>query len=103
MAIVTKMVSDLTGKEGDKDKFVELVVREAPGLEAPVRLDVLPDEIKNLKSGGEYVLLEVKNGDVQQLIVSVADFKKLAPNMDEILAKAPGLRGRKPGYSPNKG
>jgi hypothetical protein len=95
------MVSDLTGKEANEDKFIELVVREAPGLAQPVRLDVLPEEVKNLKSAGEYVLLEVKNnGSSEQLIVSVDEFKKLAPKMDEILANAPGLRGRKPGFKP---
>lgn len=102
MATITdKLRSDLTGKEDTKDKFIELVVREAPGLENPVRLDILPSEIKNLQDAGEYVVLEVKdNGSTRQIITSAEEFNKLAPNMREVLANAPGIRGRKPGWSP---
>ncbi|MBO1267062.1 hypothetical protein [Arthrobacter cavernae] len=100
MAYVSKRVSDLTGVEASDDKFVELVVRSAPGLKHPVKLDVLPEEIKGLKSAGEIVVLEVKNGETEQLIVSLAEWKKLSPKIDEIVANAPGLKGRRPGFRP---
>lgn len=101
MAWVSKRVSDLSGTEASDDKFVDLVVRSAPGLEQPVKLDVLREEIKNLKSAGELVILEVgNNGDKEQLIVTLAEWKKLSPKIDEIVANAPGLKGRRPGYRP---
>lgn len=101
MGYVSKRVSDLTGVEAPDDQFVELIIRKAPGLEEPVRLDVLPDEIKGLKSAGEVVVLEIRNGENKQLIVSLAEWKKLAPNIDEIVANADGMRGRRKGFRPN--
>ena len=97
-AWVSKRVSDLTGVEANEDQFVELVVRSAPGLDQPVKLDVLPDEIKSLKCAGELVVLEVNNGEKSQLIVTLAEWKKLSPKIDEIVANAPGLKGRRSGY-----
>lgn len=102
MAYVSKRISDLTGTEADDEKFVELVVRSAPGLTQPVKLDVLPDEIKGLKGAGELVILEVgNNGEKAQLIVTLAEWKKLSPKIDEIVANAPGLKGRRPGWKPS--
>ncbi|MFC8008973.1 hypothetical protein [Streptomyces cinereoruber] len=100
MAFVQRMVSDLTGTEAPNDEFVTLVVREHPKLDQAVQLDVLPDEIKGLKSAGEIVVLEVKNGETKNLVVTLAEFNKLHKDIDQILDKAPGLRGRRPGYSP---
>lgn len=101
MAWVSKMASDLTGVEGKAEDFVEVTVRSAPGLSEPKKLDVLPDEIKDLKGAGELVVLEVgNNGDKEQLIVTLAEWKKLSPKIDEIVAKAPGVKGRRPGWKP---
>lgn len=102
MAFRSIRVSDLTGTEAPENEFVELVVRKAPGLEQPVKLDVLPDEIKSLKSADEFVILEVKNGETRQLIVTVADWKKLNPKIDEIVANADGVRGRRTGFRPGQ-
>lgn len=101
MAYISKRISDLSGTEANDSEFVELVVRSAPGLEQPVKLDVLPDEIKGLKGAGELVILEVgNNGEKDQLIVTLAEWKKLSPKIDEIVANAPGLKGRRPGFRP---
>lgn len=101
MGYVSKRVSDLSGTEADDSAFIELIVRKAPGLTEPVRLDVLPDEIKNLKGAGEVVVLEVRNGETKQLIVTLAEWKKLAPNIDEIVANADGVRGRRKNFRPS--
>lgn len=101
MGYVSKRVSDLTGIEAPDSEFIELVVRQAPGLSEPVRLDVLPDEIKGLKSAGELVVLDVKNGETKQLIVPLAEWKKLSPKIDEIVANADGVRGRRKGFRPS--
>ena len=101
MGYVSKRVSDLTGIEAPDDKFIELVVRKAPGLTEPVRLDVLADEIKSLKDAGEVVVIEVRNGDTKQLIVTLAEWRKLHPDIDKIVANADGVRGRRKGFRPN--
>lgn len=97
MALVSKMQSDLSGKEGDEKDFVTLVVREHPKISEPTALDVLPDEIAGLKSAGDLVHLEVRKADstVSDLIVPLADFNKLVN--EATLAKGRKLRGRRPG------
>lgn len=99
MAYVTKKVSDLTGTEGPEDDFVTLVVRSHPNISQPVALDVLPDEIKDMKSAGDIVTVEVRppSGQNHERQVRLADFNKLAANMEEILQNARGTRGRRPG------
>lgn len=101
MGYVSRRVSDISGTEAEDDQFIELIVRKAPGLTEPVRLDVLPDEIKGLKAAGEVVVLEVRNGETSQLIVTVNEWKKLAPNIDEIVANADGVRGRRKNFRPS--
>lgn len=99
MAIVQKMVSDLSGKEANESDFVTLTVREHPSTSEPKALDVLPDEIANLKDAGNIVVLEIaNNGDKKQLVVTLNEFRKLVP--DEVLDKARGTRGRRPGWTP---
>lgn len=101
MAYVSKMVSDITGKEGDESDFVTLTVREHPAISEPKQLDILPEEIANMKDAGNIVVLEIKNGETKQLVVTLAEFRKIIS--DEIVEKARGTRGRRPGYSPNRG
>jgi hypothetical protein len=101
MAIVSRMVSDLTGTEANESEFVTLTVRDHPAVDEPKALDVLPSEIAGLKSAGEIVVLEISNGEKKQLVVTLADFRKLIK--DDVLKKARGTRGRRPGWSPNKG
>jgi hypothetical protein len=93
------MVSDLTGTEGPEEDFVTLTIREHPAITEPKALDVLPDEIKDMKSAGELVVLEIGNGEKKQMIVTLAVFRKLCS--DEIVKNARGTKGRRPGYSPN--
>jgi hypothetical protein len=102
MAYVSRRVSDLSGKEGNEDEFVTVVVRKHPKLEEPVQFDALPDEIAGMKSAGDLVVLEVKNGDTKQVVVTLAEFKKLSPNIDQVLEKADGLRGRRKGFRPGQ-
>lgn len=101
MAIVSRMVSDLTGAEANESEFVTLVVREHPLIDEPKSLDVLPSEIENLKGADDLVILEVgSNGDKRQIVVPLADFKKLVK--DDVLKNARGTRGRRPGWSPSR-
>lgn len=100
MGYISRRVSDLTGVEANDSEFVELIVRKAPGLTEPVRLDVLPSEIAGLKGAGEVVVIDVKNGETKQLIITVAEWKKLAPNIDEIIANADSVKGRRKNFRP---
>ena len=99
MARVVKLVSDISGKEAAEADFVKLVVREHPAIDEPKQLDVLPDEVKGLKSAGNLVTFEIgNNGDKKTVTVTLADFQKLVS--DAVVKAAPGTRGRRPGYSP---
>jgi hypothetical protein len=101
MAIVSRMVSDISGKEAAESEFVTLTIREHPGTDEPKALDILPDEISGLKEAGEIVVLEVgSNGDKKQMVVTLADFRKVVK--DEIVKNARGTRGRRPGFSPTR-
>lgn len=93
------MVSDISGKEGDEKDFVTLTVREHPTLTEPKAIDVLPDEISGMKDAGNIVIIEIKNGETKQLVVTLTEFRKIVS--DEVLAeKGRSTRGRRPGYSP---
>lgn len=95
MAIVSKMVSDITGAEADADDFVRVTVRQHPSVDEPKLLDALPSELDGLKDAGDLVVVEINNGEKRTLVVKLADFRKLVP--DEVVIKAPGNRGRRQG------
>lgn len=97
------MASDISGKEGDEQEFVTLVVREHPSTDEPRALDVLPDEIAGLKAASDLVTLEVRKPDstVTQMVVPLAEFRKVVK--DETVTKGRGLKGRRPGWSPRSG
>lgn len=89
------MVSDVSGTEANENEFVKLVVRQHPSATEAKVLDVLPSEIEGLKDAGDLVVLEVNNGEKKQIVVKLADFRKLVN--DEIVENAPSNRGRRPG------
>ena len=101
MALVTRMASDISGKEAPEDQFVTLVVREHAALDEPLAFDVLPDELDALKAADDLVVLEVTQGsDKRQLVVKLSDFRKLMP--DEKVKTGRKTRGRRPGTRLNK-
>lgn len=101
MAYRSVRVSDLSGKEGRDEDFVTVVVRRHPALDEPVQFDALPDELKGLKGAGNLVVVEIKNGETQQLVVTLDDFNKLSPKINDVLKNADGLRGRRKGFRPS--
>lgn len=101
MAFKSVRVSDISGAEGKDEDFVTVVVRQHPKLDEPVQFDALPDEIKNLKGAGDLVQLEIRNGETRNVVVTLAEFNKLSPNIAEVLANADGLRGRRKGFRPS--
>lgn len=102
MAYRSVRVSDLSGAEGNDEDFVSVVVRRHPEIDEPVVFDALPDELKGLKSADQLVVLEIKNGETQQVVTTLSDFNKISPNIKEVLANAPGVRGRRPGFRPQQ-
>lgn len=99
MARVVKLVSDVTGTEANEDQFIKCVIRTHPKAEEAKSLDVLPGELDKLKAVADLVVIELgSNGDKQELVVSYKDFKALVG--DDVIEKAPGTRGRRPGWSP---
>jgi hypothetical protein len=101
MAIVSRKVSDLSEQEGADNDFAQVVIRQHPKLDQAKALDVLVSELDQFKSVGDLVVLEVRMPDtsVREVYVRHADFNKAAPNgnMDEILSRARGTKGRVPG------
>jgi len=95
MALVSRMVSDISGTEANEDQFVKLTVRQHPAANEAKVLDVLPSEIADLRDAGDLVVLEVTNGEKRQIVVKLADFRKLIS--DDIVANAPSNRGRRLG------
>jgi len=98
VADIQVRVSDLTGKQDDREVFGRLVVRKYPGLDAPVQLDVLPDEVAGLQTMDDLVQLEYTapgSETPKVLLVSREDFDGLSDTMAEVLSKARGLRGRR--------
>lgn len=100
MARKTVLISDLTGAEAEESEFISLIVRQHPAIDAPKQLDVLPDEVAKLKSVDNLVVVEIKNGETKEVVMTLAEFRKLCP--DEVVQGAAGTRGRRPGFSPNK-
>jgi hypothetical protein len=92
-------VSDLSGDEGVDNDFAQIVVRQHPKLDQPKALDVLTSELTSFKDIGDLVVLEVRMPDssTRDIHMRLAEFNKVAPNMDDILQDARGTRGRVPG------
>ncbi|OII38541.1 hypothetical protein BIU91_17970 [Curtobacterium sp. MMLR14_002] len=102
MAYRSVRVSDLSGKEDSDEKFVTVVVRRHPQLDEPVQFDALPEEVSGLKDAGNLVALEIRNGDTQQIVVTLDEFNKLSPKINDVLKNADGLRGRRKGFRPSQ-
>lgn len=101
MAFKSIRVSDLTGAEGTDEQFVSVIVRKHPAIEEAVVFDAKPEELKGVKSAGDLVIFEIKNGgEPVQVVTTVAEFAKLSPNIVDVLKSAPGVRGRRPGFRP---
>ncbi|MFG2681790.1 hypothetical protein [Streptomyces sp. NPDC048392] len=99
MAVVPMKMSDLSGELGKDQDFATVVVRQHPKLDQPKALDVMTTEVEQFKAIGDLVMLEITmpDGTKQDVAMRLADFNKLAPNMDEVLKNARGTRGRVPG------
>ena len=98
MAVKSVMISDLSGAEGNEDDFTTLTVRAHPALndDEVKALDVLPAEVANLREAKDLVVVELgRNGDKRQLVVTLAEFRKVCS--DDVVKKARGNRGRRPG------
>lgn len=96
MALVSRMMSDITGAEAPEGDFVTLVIREHPSTSEPKSLDVLPSEVSGLSEAKNLVVIELKtNGDTRQLVVPLADFRKVVS--DEVVQAGRSTRGRRPG------
>ena len=99
MAIVSRKVSDLSGQEASDVEFATVIVRQHPTTDEPKALDVLASETEQFKELGDLVMLEIQlpTGHKKNLAMRLADFNKLAPNMEQVLKNARGTRGRLPG------
>jgi hypothetical protein len=96
VAFVRRMVSDITGAEGSERDFLTLVVRRHPTVAVPKALDVLRSEVEALRAAADVVVLEVKGSEgTTQIAVTLGEFRKHVA--DEVVMRARGTRGRRPG------
>lgn len=95
-------VSDLTGAEAKDDEVVTIIVRSHPDLDEPKQFDALPIEVKDLKPAPNLVALEIRNGETTEMVVTVAEFNKLAPNIAAVLENADPIKGRRKGFRPGQ-
>ncbi|WP_396919717.1 hypothetical protein [Mycolicibacterium sp.] len=95
MAYRQVRISDLTGVELDEKEAVEVTVKGANK-----KFDASAEELKALKPLTSVVELELRyaSGQVGQMLVSQAEFKKVVS--DDKLAGFDSARGRRSGYSP---
>jgi hypothetical protein len=97
LAEITIKASDLTGKRGEVDEFGRLVVHDYPGIASAKQLDVLPDEVKDLKGTSDVVEVTYYppgSKDGQRIIVARNELDQLHDNMAELLQNAKATRGR---------
>jgi hypothetical protein len=104
VAIVQRKCSDLTGKEDEPEKFGSLIVRRGPGVDRPITLDVLPEEIGDIDSAPEVFVVEYREpGAVSalEIVCTLKEFTaKVIPQgmkLEDVLENGRGLRGRPPG------
>lgn len=98
MAIKNLVVSDLSGTIIENGDAIEVTIRHPKFGDK--RLDAIKGELDALKTVDNLVTVEVKqsDGSVSEVFATVAEVAKVVP--DEVLEKAPGTRGRRPGFSP---
>lgn len=108
MAIVNRMASDLTGKEDEPEKFAQLILRRGPGVDKPLALDVLPEEVGNLDEAADIFVVELKlPGEFQsrEIVVTLQELtNKVVPKgkkLEDLIEGARFLRGRRPGATNN--
>ena len=100
MGFKTLRTSDLSGRLLEDEDVVNVVIRAAPGIDAPKQFDCSWDEIATLVTIADLVSLEVRlpDGTTQELSCTAEEFGKVVP--DRVVAEAAGLRGRRPGQRP---
>jgi hypothetical protein len=92
--------SDLSGATGEEKEFGRLVVKGHPAVDGARILDVLPDEVAGIKTVDDVIELEYTppgGGSSTTYLVRRSDFDELAPDMAQVLAKAPQRAGRRRG------
>ncbi len=100
MADIKVKVSDLTRAQRDPGEFGRLVVKRHPAITAPVELDVLPEEVKDLQARDDLVQLDYYgpgSDTPKTIVVTQQEFDQLATDTDmaKVLAGARGVRGRR--------
>jgi hypothetical protein len=108
MAVKVVHVSDISGKEADEQALGRLVIHEHPEYaDLPVTLEVLPEEVENLRGASRFVTVEwIAPGGRkgERLTVSLDDFNLLgrpgameSAIQDALIAKHRGSRPRSTG------
>lgn len=103
MGFKTIRTSDLSGKVLKDEDLVNVVIRSAPGLDEPKQLDAGKDELAKLVTVTDLVQLELRHADgtTEEISCTAEEFAKVVK--PEVVEKAAGLRGRRPGQRPGNG
>jgi hypothetical protein len=114
MAVKVVHVSDVSGKEADEQALGRLVIHEHPEYaDLPVTLEVLPEEVENLRGASRFVTVEwIAPGGRkgERLTVSLDDFNLLgrpgameSAIQDALIAKHRSSRPRSTGTGGRSG
>lgn len=101
MAMVSKRVSDVSGKELDSN-YVNVVIKGHSQLDESKQIDVSDAEAKSIKTVDGLVELELRpsKGDPRTVYCTEEELAKVVPL--EVLQYADGLRGRRKNFRPGK-
>ena len=99
MAVKQVRVSDLSGRQATEEQFAKLIVHEHPQYQGPITLDVLPEELGELRDSDQYVSIEViqpgeRSG--RRALLSLERFNQLAAGGDMNAVLMNAVAGQQP-------
>lgn len=101
MGLVSKRVSDVSGKELDGN-YVNVVIKGHSQLDEHKQVDVSEAEAKSIKTVDGLVEVEFRpsNGEARTVYCTEEELAKVVPL--EVLKYADGLRGRRKNFRPGQ-
>lgn len=89
--------SDISDVEVEEPQAGRIVIRQHPNIERQCQIDIVPDDVKELKLRDDLVVavLHLPGEPPKDLVMPIAEFRKTVP--DAAVEKGKGVQGRAPG------